>query len=507
MNAYGSQPEMGQQNSRDKGRFGSPSLQIQREWTKSSFEKKSEPSQNIYLIPIAVGETLVMLGLIAMNYCFRFDPSARDASSLADYDNFNHYQYPLLWLPYYNYSLSHEDNQNANISGGTFSISFGMPEYAFFVTAFVFPFLVILSVELGKSFASSGKPRKIVDSLGVQFPSVARRIFRFLFVYLMFGSIAGMLTSFIKLLIAHPRPHFLMVCFQSYERSAEVGIANCFNENQDELREALRSFPSYHATIAVYGGAFLCLYMYYTMKFRGYYTINVMLSLPIFVMAAIGTLHRWATYHSTFRDIVWGGFIGLLMALYAVYGMLNRFKERSSATLPVLSANSAPEPFSLRPPSQTQLPPPPPPPPHVHLNPAFIDDEPIGNHFVRRGPPIAKDETSPQSGNASFPLFEDNSNAPTPTMLPRVTPQQPALGPGGRPTQAFNSSFGLDTDYRQQPAQQGRMTDYNKPRQRFSVPPPPQEPSVPRPASAYPRANHPPPPPRNRSRYEGASYF
>ena len=78
--------------------------------------------------------------------------------------------------------------------------------------------------------------------------------------FLMFGSISGMVTLFIKLLVPVARPHFLSVCLNDDGQSTNIDygvfsitVGNlCSNSNLSEIFEALRSFPSYHATIAIY---------------------------------------------------------------------------------------------------------------------------------------------------------------------------------------------------------------------------------------------------------------
>lgn len=45
--------------------------------------------------------------------------------------------------PYYDYGLTHEQNQNITYSEGSFGIGFGMPESAFQVPFFVLPFLMV----------------------------------------------------------------------------------------------------------------------------------------------------------------------------------------------------------------------------------------------------------------------------------------------------------------------------------------------------------------------------
>lgn len=80
--------------------------------------------------------------------------------------------------------------------------------------------------------------------------------------YLLGGSIAGIFTSVMKLNIVSPRPNFMSICFpgetvQDYSFCSSDNYWNptkvCDNKDEKELSEGLKSFPSYHATIATYG--------------------------------------------------------------------------------------------------------------------------------------------------------------------------------------------------------------------------------------------------------------
>ncbi|XP_018008837.1 phospholipid phosphatase-related protein type 5 [Hyalella azteca] len=276
-----------------------------------------QEGESLPLIPMGVAEGIVLVIMIVMNYLFRFDPKTRDASSLADYPRVTLSPSDVLPpRPYYNYSLSLADNQNNEYS---FGVSFTMQEYAFFVPLFVVPLLLTLVVELVQRQFPRGHIKNVV-SFDLPFPPFVRRTLRFYYVFLFYGSLAGMAAAFLKLLIPKPRPHFLAVCDgATLPGNLLFNVSSsCSTADWPALRESLRSFPSYHATLAFYAGTFLVLYLMYTCQLKGTYSSGGLLSLPVGVMAAIGGLHRWVTYHADGWDVAWGAAIGGVVALWAV---------------------------------------------------------------------------------------------------------------------------------------------------------------------------------------------
>ena len=81
--------------------------------------------------------------------------------------------------------------------------------------------------------------------------------------YFLGGTLSGGLAAIIKLIIFSPRPHFFTVCEPSVSAILKDCIdpnkpdfwapsVVCHNNDSSMLRESLRSFPSYHASVAVY---------------------------------------------------------------------------------------------------------------------------------------------------------------------------------------------------------------------------------------------------------------
>ena len=72
------------------------------------------------------------------------------------------------------------------------------------------------------------------------------------------GAATGLLVAVAKLVVVAPRPHLLEVCgSEGLEACEAAGVLNWAPEQvceggRWELHEALRAFPSYHATLAAY---------------------------------------------------------------------------------------------------------------------------------------------------------------------------------------------------------------------------------------------------------------
>jgi len=402
-----------------------------------SLGRERQTSSNRFLVATACGELLVLFFVAAMNALFRFVPGTMDGASMADYDKAEIFSPSLYTRPYYDYGISLEENQNSKSNSNKFPIMFGLPAYAFQVPWFIIPLGLIGCVELVRHLYPR-RQEKVVLCAGTPFPPAVRRFLRFYYVYLLHGGVCGLFVALVKLLVVAPRPHFTTVCAATTV-GATLSTQSCHGTTSDgsvtpAVREALRSFPSYHAAMAVYMGTFLVLYVHRNLRLRGQYSTVFLLAFPLAVTSAIGALHRQATFHASWEDVFWGGVVGVLFALYAVYGTLDRFRERSWRVVDAV-----------------QLP------------------------GGQGGPAPPPGEGHANAGFESVQVVSDNeSEYPTPPGIPRFP--RAAVKPLEQvrpPTQALNSHL-LPSS-----------STYNAPRQRFSMPPQPYSPPYPdRPATA-----------------------
>ncbi|KAG0717137.1 hypothetical protein GWK47_055081 [Chionoecetes opilio] len=202
--------------------------------------------RNPLLVPLSLLEVLLAAALCALNYCFRYEPGLREDASLIHWEGvrLSCTDLPSLAFPYLT-ATNHTDTS-----------AFALPESVFFSCAIVVPCCLVMVVE---GVRSQFPVRKIkhVESCSITFLMSVRRILRFLLTFLMGGAATGLLVALTKLAVVSPRPHLLAVCESSVEVCGAAGNLTwapqqVCDADPEELHEALRSFPSYHATLAAY---------------------------------------------------------------------------------------------------------------------------------------------------------------------------------------------------------------------------------------------------------------
>ncbi|XP_071533920.1 uncharacterized protein [Panulirus ornatus] len=281
--------------------------------------------RNPLLFPLACIDVLLTAALCGLNYCLRFDPSLREDCSLVNWE--------VLQLPCSDLagiSFLHEFQVNHTL---TSSVTFTLSESIFFTCAIVVPCCMVILVEVMRSQFPPHKVKK-VESTCFTFPLWARRIPRFICTFLLGGSMTGLLVAVIKLLVAFPRPYLLDVC-DPEPGNMPVCSSNLtwFPEKLCQgdkivMHEALRAFPSYHATLALYCGVWTSIYFSTMAKLPGVNSSRLVLVGGIFIMTIVGSTHSLLTHQSSSTDVIAGGLIGTIAAFYVVYGVLNGFKEQ-----------------------------------------------------------------------------------------------------------------------------------------------------------------------------------
>nr|XP_053626775.1 phospholipid phosphatase-related protein type 5-like isoform X2 [Cherax quadricarinatus] len=279
---------------------------------------------NPLLVPAAAIDVLLTAVFCALNYCFRYDPELREKCSMVSWSGVRLQCTSLSSLAYPHYV--HETFTSA--------ASFSLPDSVFFSCAIVVPSCLVVLVEIVRARFPRRRV-KLVESYGFVFPLYVRRIPRFLCAFLLGGSATGVLVSVMKLGMASPRPHLLAICnYSGVDLSSKCSEDLVWSPNdvcqgdQREMHEALRSFPSYHAALAVYCGVWTWVYFARMARVSGMYGSSFLTVGGVLVMTSIGATHGYLTYQSSSTDIIAGGLIGAVAALYVVYSILNRFKER-----------------------------------------------------------------------------------------------------------------------------------------------------------------------------------
>ncbi|KAL7644613.1 UNVERIFIED_CONTAM: hypothetical protein RMT77_004152 [Armadillidium vulgare] len=303
--------------------------------TKMKIKLRKEDKITLLLV---FTEVIIIGVLMALNYILRFDDTIRESSDMISLENVlltcdeSVLRYQLS-RPFYDYGVGNDKS----IDG--LELTYELPEWAFFLASLLAPIGIICVFETANYYIKIHlMERKGISAEKSQgFPKPIRRITRFVGGYLLGGSIAGIFTSVMKLNIVSPRPNFMSICFpgetvQDYSFCSSDNYWNptkvCENKDEKELSEGLKSFPSYHATIATYGAIFTSAYIIFSLKFRGTFSSPILLILGIMVMGVIGSTHRLATGYSFPRDIVGGIIIGFFAAYYIIVYRLNKFYGR-----------------------------------------------------------------------------------------------------------------------------------------------------------------------------------
>ncbi|KAK7072198.1 hypothetical protein SK128_023585 [Halocaridina rubra] len=279
---------------------------------------------NHLLVPLVIIEALLTAGVCALNYLLRYDPDVREDCSMINWEGVNLWCTDIQWLakPVYN-----------NTNSITNSVTFELPEWVFFTCAIVVSSSIVIIVEILKSFTPAKKIKTVVIA-GMKLKPVFRRIPRYICNFMMGGAAVGALVSVLKLLIASPRPHFLEICSpnSTLADSCTGGftwspLAVCEGD-PIEVHEALRAFPSYHATLAVYSGVWTIVYLSRAARLPGIYSAMLVVIGAVLAMTSIGTSHYYFTSESSSADLLAGGIIGAIAALYVTLVTLNGFRER-----------------------------------------------------------------------------------------------------------------------------------------------------------------------------------
>lgn len=145
-------------------------------------------------------------------------------------------------------------------------------------------------------------------------------------------------TNVFKLIVGRPRPFFATVC-QAYDPPDSL---NCTGEPH-AVRDARKSFPSGHTSLAFSAAVFLSLYMAcYLGLWKGrrsllalsgaFIPLVFVITAPVFVAALIGA-SRLVDFHHHYADVIAGACLGTFNALSVFAVHFPTFE--ASATLPL----------------------------------------------------------------------------------------------------------------------------------------------------------------------------
>ncbi|XP_033101643.1 phospholipid phosphatase 3-like [Anneissia japonica] len=205
--------------------------------------------------------------------------------------------------PEYNYPL-----RSGTLSGEfLYQVTIGVPILSFVV------FELFTTSRSGQS--------KLVECL--------RQIAKYIFGMLLMLIIGQTLKS----VTGVPRPYYNTVC----KPKCTDGFPYVIAENeacQTTLREATRSFPALHASVAFYAMVYFVLYVEARWTSQKPVTIKPTLQGAAFVFALYASCTRITDYKHHTLDVVGGVALGILVALFVVYSCTDILKSQTAEEKP-----------------------------------------------------------------------------------------------------------------------------------------------------------------------------
>lgn len=211
---------------------------------------------------------------------------------------------------------------------------------------------VLIAVPLGMIIAGelffwlcSGKPRKVVRGgcVGCRLHQPLRRLLRFVGLFFLGLLVTSIITDSLKMATGRLTPTFMSVCktnltdvCQGYQNKPE-GIYlshddyTCTETKEEIVNKERLSFPSFHASTSAFASVYCMAYIHWLMSGR---TASRLLLLPCLqgVFATVALMCSAldvALHNAHWEDALVGTILGIMVAVYLTYYMLNGFRERT----------------------------------------------------------------------------------------------------------------------------------------------------------------------------------
>ncbi|CAK1550803.1 unnamed protein product [Leptosia nina] len=173
-------------------------------------------------------------------------------------------------------------------------------------------------------------------------PDLAKKQALFWYKEYMYGFLLNItVVQTLKLLVGSPRPHFFDTCepkeAQTCEGSEYVSSYTCTTAHW--LKQSNKSFPSGHASLAIYAGVFIAYYLH---QRRSQLNSRMVISAQaISLMSALlcSVSRVWDRRHHWW-DVFAGGLIALLLLLYTIFHLCRNFESRIPKTGVVINTQS-----------------------------------------------------------------------------------------------------------------------------------------------------------------------
>ncbi|XP_077979128.1 phospholipid phosphatase 3-like [Glandiceps talaboti] len=156
------------------------------------------------------------------------------------------------------------------------------------------------------------------------------RLYQLNGLYFFGAALQFMFVMLCKRMVGSLRPHFIDTCQLDVSNCTLGGLTSigvCTGDTED-IQDARESFPSGHASTAVYSMVFLTMYLEARLRWKGARLVKPFLQASCLLIACFCATSR--IYDNRHRpvDVLWGSIIGFLLAFCMTYYVSDLFKKR-----------------------------------------------------------------------------------------------------------------------------------------------------------------------------------
>ncbi|XP_070562774.1 phospholipid phosphatase-related protein type 5-like isoform X2 [Ptychodera flava] len=251
-----------------------------------------------------------------------------------------------------------------------------VPAALVYTMVFLIPFVVILFGEASLSIYQIKvndyiNQEKTVKSCGMRLHPMLRRTLRFTGMLVLGGFTTWIFIRAGQFIIGRPTPYFLTVCDADCTQNAEItqntDCSGCTDEDEDkctELNKARMSFPNLYSALTSYAAVYCGLYISSLFTVKLTRLTKPLLVLGMLALAYMAGLDEVAKYRCHWTDIIIGYTIGISVAAYLGFFVVDYFKGRPQYSIanmpmtlqdtvimnPMHPTNKNSEPVAARPP-------------------------------------------------------------------------------------------------------------------------------------------------------------
>ncbi|KAK6179401.1 hypothetical protein SNE40_011770 [Patella caerulea] len=221
-----------------------------------------------------------------------------------------------------------------------FAFSARVPSEVIYALSFSIPPFIIFIGEIGL-YTFTTEPQKTIRIISKQcvIPQVVRRLIRFIGVFVFGGFTLMVFVDIVKIMVGRLRPDFLEVCQLTnksmctslYPGGEPYGTHDlCQNTNRLQLRQARTSFPSMNSALTAYAAFYIGIYIHGAMRSHTVRIIRPFISLVFVMFSLLCGLAEVGLCLSHWTDTVIGFCMGVILAFYLGFAVLNNFREHLS---------------------------------------------------------------------------------------------------------------------------------------------------------------------------------